>query len=229
MRLTVLGNYGPYPTPDGNASGYLIAENDSLLVLDLGSGTLRQLLGETDIRKVHHLYISHLHYDHTADLLPLRYLLEETGHSLTVYVHRESTPYDSLLFNHPLLRVVDIDEHSVIELPAMRLSFLPMRHTVPDYAVRIEGEKTLCYTGDTLYNDNLPLCFQNSDAVLADCSKPAGFHGPHMTVTHAVRLAEAYPQVRLFATHRSADFDPAPCLADYRNITVVQTGESYLL
>ena len=83
-----------------------------------------------------------------------------------------------------------------------------MKHTITDYAVIIKGDKTLCYTGDTLFNDNVLKCFEASDLVLADCSKPKGFNGPHMTVEDAVRLSKQYPETKIIATHQSADYNP---------------------
>ena len=45
MRLTVLGNNGPYPAPGGACSGYLL-ESDSgetKILLDCGTGVLSRL------------------------------------------------------------------------------------------------------------------------------------------------------------------------------------------
>lgn len=229
MELTVLGNFGPYSTKEGNASGYLVQNGADFLVMDMGSGTLGALQTAVDVCKVKYLYISHLHYDHTSDLLPFRYLLEDLGHTVTVFTHEEDTAWYNLLFHHPQLQIVPIDAQSEVQAGSMRLSFSEMRHTVPDYAVTVHGGKTLCYTGDTLYNDNIPRCFAESDAVLLDCTKPQGFTGPHMTVADARRLANEYPEVHLFATHRSAEYNPTGDLADCKNITVVKTGKVYSL
>lgn len=230
MELTVLGKYGPYgKAGTGAASGYLVQNGADLLVMDMGSGTLSRLMAAVDVRKVKHLYISHLHYDHTSDLLPFRYLLEDLGHTVTIFTHFEDTEWYKILFTHPNFKVVNIDEHTEVTAGSMRLSFLPMHHTVTDYAVLVKGEKTLCYTGDTLYNDNIPLCFEESDAVLLDCSKPNGFTGPHMNVSHAKALSEQFPQVHLFATHHSVDYDPSADLAPYKNITPTNEGETYIL
>ena len=53
MELTVLGKYGPYPKAgDGAASGYLLTQGDTALVMDMGSGTLARLQQAIDIRKI---------------------------------------------------------------------------------------------------------------------------------------------------------------------------------
>lgn len=209
MKLTVLGKYGPYgKAGDGCSSGYLVENEDDFLVLDMGSGTLSRLCNAVDIKKVKHIFISHLHYDHTSDLLVFRYLLEELSHTVNIYTHREDSQWYNILFDHPNFNVIDIDESTVVSIGSMKLGFFEMKHTVTDYAVIIKGDKTLCYTGDTLYNDNVLKCFEESDCVLADCSKPKGFLGPHMTVEDAVRLSKQYPNTMIIATHQSADYNP---------------------
>lgn len=214
MELTVLGKYGPYGKAGGGcSSGYLVKNGDDFIVLDMGCGTLSRLMSEVDITKIKHIYISHLHYDHTSDLLVFRYLLEELNQTVNIYTHREDSSWYSILFDHPNFNVINIDENTVINIGSMELGFLPMKHTVTDYAIIIKGDKTLCYTGDTLFNDNVLKCFEESDLVLADCSKPRGFHGPHMNIEDAIRLSKQYPETKIIATHQSADYDPKDDLA----------------
>lgn len=49
MKLTVLGNTGPYPKAGGACSGYLLENGDSKVVLDMGNGTLANLRTICDI------------------------------------------------------------------------------------------------------------------------------------------------------------------------------------
>lgn len=229
MELTVLGKYGPYgKAATGAASGYLVKNQDDYLVMDMGSGTLSRLIGAVDITKIRHIFVSHLHFDHTSDLLPLQYLLEEKNHTVNIYTHKEETPWYKILFGHPNFNIINIDENSRLRIGGMALSFVPMKHTATDYAVIINGEKTLCYTGDTVFNGNLPKCFETSDCVLADCSKPRNFKGPHMNVSDAISLSQKYP-ARIIATHLSADFDPTREFEKYKNITVAEELETYIL
>lgn len=229
MELTVLGKYGPYGKKEvGAASGYLVRNENDLLAMDMGSGTLSRLMGQTDIRALSGIFISHLHYDHTSDLLPFRYLLEDLNHRMTVFTHFEDSDWYRLLFDHPLLSVVNIDEHTEAMLGSMRLRFFEMKHTVTDYAVRVTGEKTLCYTGDTVMNKNIPALIEGADLVLADCSKPKGFTGPHMTVEDAKKLTKQY-RVPFLATHLSPGYDPSAEFSGCDLITVAEEGKTYTI
>ena len=227
MKLTVLGKYGPYgKAGDGCASSYLVENDGEYIVLDMGSGTLARLCDRVDIKKVKHIFISHLHFDHTSDLLPFRYLLEEQSHKVNIYTRFEDSEWYKLLFGHPNLKVVNVDSSSVIRLGSLTLRFYDMLHTVPCLAVRIEGSKTLVYTGDTMYNDNILAALVGADCALADCSKPDGFNGPHMTVSIAKKL-NTETGVCIISTHLSPDYSPEEEYKEFPGISVAEELKTY--
>ena len=102
MKLTVIGKYGPY-AKSGNhaASCYLVSGNSTNLVMDLGPGSLSRLTEVISPEEITAMFISHLHYDHTSDLLALRYRLEETDSKLRIYSLADGSDWFRLLFDHP--------------------------------------------------------------------------------------------------------------------------------
>lgn len=229
MQFTVLGKYGPYgKAGSGAASSYLVENQGEYIVLDMGPGTLTRLQAAVDVRKIKYVWLSHLHYDHTSDFLAFRYLLEDLGHKVTLLTRYEDSEWYRLLTMHHLIQVINVDETAPFQTDTMTLKFYPMKHTVPCLAVRLEGEKTLFYTGDTMYNDNISLALDGADCMLADCSKPVGFHGPHMTVDMAVSLYETY-RVPIIATHLSPDYSPDAYFSSCDGITVAEEFKTYIL
>lgn len=227
MELTVLGKYGPYPEAGAAAcSGYLVREKDTVLVMDLGSGTLARLQKLIKIKDITAIYLSHLHFDHTSDLLPFRYLLDDLDRTVRIYAPYEDTPWYKVLLNHPRFDVINIDEKSEVKCGAFTLSFFLMDHPVKNFAVKIKGEKTLVYTGDTRYNQNIFNAAAGADCVLADCSKPIGFNGPHMSMDKAVEINKV-SKVRVLATHLSPGYSPEKDFAPYPDITVVNELQTY--
>src|SRR5262245_19848729 len=73
MELTVLGSATPYPRPDNPCSGYLVSTADTRLWTDAGTGTLGELQRHVRLEDLDGIWISHLHADHTADLLTAVY------------------------------------------------------------------------------------------------------------------------------------------------------------
>lgn len=229
MELTVLGRFGPYPEAGATAcSGYLVTQNDTKLLVDFGPGVLARLLAKTDVRQLSAIYLTHLHYDHTSDMLAFRYLLEELGHTVKVYVHTDDSDWCKVLLTHPLLDVTDIDENSTVTVGDFTLSFYKMNHTAPDYAVKITGDRTLVCTGDTMYTENILTAAKGADYLLADCSKPIGFKGPHMTADNALFI-QRETGAKLLSTHLSPNSDPSALFSDYPEITVVEELKTYTL
>lgn len=229
MELTILGKYGPYPKAGGACSGYLVKNGDDVLLLDMGCGVLSRLTECIDVRQLTAIFISHLHYDHTSDLLPLRYLLEELHHTITIYTAYEDSEWYRLLFRHPNFQIVNIDENTPIQLHDTSLRFVKMQHISTDYGVIIEGDSgLLCYTGDTARCDRVDVCCRECDVLLADCSKPSGFQASHMTIDDAKELVKHYG-CRIIATHQAAEYDPAQDIGNNSLIISGIEGETYYI
>lgn len=227
MKLTVLGNYGPYPKAGtGATSGYLLEENGTKLVLDMGAGCMAKLLAATDVKDVDAIFISHLHFDHTSDLLPFRYLLDDLGITMKILTQKEDSEWYRVLFGHPKFEIVNIDETTELTVGDLRLSFTQLIHPAKDYAVKIRGEKTFVYTGDTVMCPALYKAAEGADAILCDCAKPEDFKGPHMCAADAKEFREK-TGIHIFATHLSPSFVPEEVFGGTEGFTVTEADKTY--
>ncbi len=228
MKLKILGKYGPYgKAGEGAASGYLLTDDGFCMLMDMGSGVLSRLIAETGVKNLDGIFISHLHYDHTSDLLPFRYLLEETGAKVTIYTEKQSGVWYDLLFDHPLFNVVNVDENTVLNIKGKRITFYRMKHPVPDLAIKVDGNGVFAYTGDTVYNENLHKLLSGCDVAVADCSKPATFIGGHMRATDAVNLKKETGVKLLIASHASPDYDPSAEFEGCEGMVFAEEGREY--
>lgn len=228
MKLTVLGKYGPYGKPGvGAASGYLISDGKFKILCDMGSGVMSRLLATTDIAELSGIFVSHLHYDHTSDLLPFRYRLDELKLPINVYTHKEkNNPYYDLLFKHPYINVINIDEDTVLTVDGVRMSFYPMNHRMPAYGIRCDGNGSVFYTGDTMFTDEIIKGGKGCDIVLADCSKPDVFIGAHMQAKYAFEIRNRTGAL-VIATHLAPDFSPENLFAGADGIIIAEEGRTY--
>lgn len=76
LRLTVIGCSAAMPRPGGACSSYLVTYGAVNVLTDCGPGSLSVLRQEINPRNLDAIVISHLHADHTLDLVPLAYGLK---------------------------------------------------------------------------------------------------------------------------------------------------------
>src|ERR687889_626942 len=88
MRLTVLGKSPSWQDAGGACSGYLIEEDDTVVLVDCGNGVFAKLRERIDYVDVDAVVISHLHADHFLDLVPYSYALTYAPRQQPVPVDR---------------------------------------------------------------------------------------------------------------------------------------------
>lgn len=203
MKLHILGCCGGWPWADGATSGYLMEYDDKAMLMDCGSGVLSRLMAKWDPRELSAVLLSHLHFDHTCDLLPLRYYLEKAGVTLPVYVPAEDQSPLRQMLACPAFDVRPYSGNLIID--GWKIDTMPVRHPVPCRAIRISnGEKTLVFTGDTNDCDGLAAFAREADLLLADAAfLQQEWHDklPHMSAYGAGKLAVDAGAKKLYLTH----------------------------
>ena len=76
LRLTATGCSAAMPRPGGACSSYLVTYGAVNVLMDCGPGSLSFLREAINPRNLDAIVISHLHADHTLDLVPLAYGLK---------------------------------------------------------------------------------------------------------------------------------------------------------
>lgn len=209
MKLHVIGCHGPYPTAGGATSGYLLTHNFQNILMDCGSGVLGKLMAICDPAALSAILLSHLHFDHAADLLVMSYLLQQRGKKVTVYVPPEDdSPLKALLSP----QVYDVRPYpEEMELCGIRITTHPTRHPVPCRAIRLEAEgKTLVFTGDTNTCEGLKDFSRGADALLCDAvflDSEWKETLPHLSALKAAQLAGEAQVKKLYLTHLPVTHD----------------------
>lgn len=206
MRLTVLGCNGPYPAAAGACSGYLLEGGGARVLLDCGTGVLARLTAQLPPEELDAVVLTHLHYDHVSDMLPLIYRCQAMGKRLRVFLPMQESGMLTLLREG--FDMTDIAAGG--RIGGLALAALPVRHPVPAYAVRLTDEesKSLCYTGDTNTRPGLAQFAAGADVLLADaCFTDALWDEkkPHLSARLAGRLAREAEAKRLVLTHFRPD------------------------
>ena len=221
MKLTILGNNGPYPAPNGACSGYLL-ESDSgntTILIDCGTGVLANLMAADALDRLDAVVLSHLHNDHFSDLLPMQYAIQfhPRKHPLPVYAPASPEPMRALLEAIPCYDVWNCRDTAIGE---MKLSFTPARHPVETNAVAVECDGArFVFTGDSNTNALVEFFCEGADLLLADAGLSTDDwkeSAPHYSAALCGKLAKDAHAKRLLLTHFNPKYDPRALLEEAR-------------
>lgn len=226
----------------GACSGYLLEHDGAAVQLELGCGTLVKLMDKYLPEQLEALVLSHWHYDHCSDLLPLMYRMEAVvgrrGQPLHVYapVDEQSLVRGAVQASSGIV-LHDVHPGDVMMLGGMQFTFQRARHPVPGMIMRIEqGGKSLCYTGDTNTCEMLADMVHGVDLMLADGLLPHEawqVNKPHLSAVLCAQLAKEEEVKRLVITHLNPDVDVQALIVEarrwYPEARVSRMGDVYIL
>ena len=222
MELTVLGMNGPFPAANGATSGYLMRGEKTRMAMDMGSGTLGRLTALMPPEKLDALLLSHWHFDHCSDVLPLLFRLQAcAAKPLDVYAPvDESSMVRKVVQQNSAFCLHDVQKDDKVQLGEFSVRVFAARHPVPGVMYRVtDGEKTLCYTGDTNTVEGLTDFAQDADLLLADGLFPTEMWQeglPHLSAAQTAELARDARVKKLVITHLNPNIDPETLLKQAR-------------
>jgi len=212
VKLTVLGNYGPYPPKDGACSGYLLETEDAKILIECGSGVLSRLQNYCAIEEITHIILSHLHYDHMGDIMVLKYAIDgkrkrgQEINTIKLFLPDEPTEEYEKIVSKDLFDITVIKDNLKVRINNLIVTFARMNHPVPSYGARIQQEeKIFVYSGDASFS-NFPTEFvRDCDVFLCDsallASEKKSADVPHLTSAEAGEIAKNARVKKLLITH----------------------------
>ena len=210
-KLTPYGISGAYPHPTP-CSSYVLEVGDMALVMDLGSGSLYELLKDYYLADLRHVFISHFHHDHSSDLGSLLYtrILHPELPSFNLYTPPDEGLLEELA-RRPGVRHHVIRENEGITIGEMAISFLRTNHPEECYAIKVQmGDKTLVYGADGAYSKEFSRFCKDVDLLILEYSLfkyPVGDSG-HMDEISIVKLLRESQPKRTLLTHLWRDEEP---------------------
>ena len=221
MRLIILGSGTSIPLSYRASPSMAIFMDDRPTLFDMGPGTLRQLarIGISHDR-IKHIYISHFHPDHTADLIHFLFVTQnpeilDKRDSFTItgpvgikeFVKNLQKTYRQWLDIPP--KIMKIDELDITcpdkkEYKGYSVLSRPTNHSMGSLAFRIntrEG-KNFVYSGDTELCDGILKLARNSDLLILECAFPESRPGKgHLTPSQAGSIADEANAKKLLLIH----------------------------
>ncbi len=248
MELTILGGSAATPNGGDASAGYLVSSGTTSILIDCGSGVVSRLRACCDPRTLSGVVISHLHSDHTLDLIALRYGLQYAppgpGAAIPLHLPPGGTDFLTRLgdifalgneqttgFWDNVFAPHEYSDYLASGAPLLigdlSLSFAPMVHYIPVWAIRVEEVTTgrvLTYSADTGPAAPLAAFAADSDLFLCEATllhQTPGTdlaHAGHLTASEAGTIATEARARRLVLTHLWAELGFERYLADAQSM-----------
>jgi len=217
MELTVLGSGTCIPVVDRGPSGLVLSFLNHLIFFDGGGGSLRQMprLG-LDYRQIDFQCVTHFHPDHVSDLVPFLFALNYTVDFIrTLPLHIIGPQglenfYSQMrgIFGHWIeAKTYPLFLHEArearLEFPDFSVETLPMAHSEASIGFRVDAQgRSMVYSGDTDYCENIVRMGRNADLLILECSFPDERKASgHLTPSLAGKIAREASCKKLLLTH----------------------------
>jgi ribonuclease BN (tRNA processing enzyme) len=210
VQLTVVGCGTAATDPATPASGLLIGSAGAQVLLDCGPGVVDRLGGSLDPTRLTAIVITHLHFDHFLDLVPLRYLLPWSGRQFDrprIYLPPvgreriaalEAAISERVGFFDAAMDVAEFDPSRPLRVPesSLELRFEAAPHYVPAWSVAATDQvgTRLVYGGDSGPTEELVAFARGADllileATLGSAGDDDSIRG-HLTAQEAIAIVE---------------------------------------
>jgi ribonuclease BN (tRNA processing enzyme) len=221
IRLTILGKSPSWPDIDGACSGYLIETEGHRLLMDCGNGVFAKLRAHAPYETVDAVVVSHIHADHTLDLVPFAYVMtygppqREDAPLLHAppgsreAMRRLCGVFGSESLIEDAFELVEYDPAAELAIGPLRARFQLVPHYVPTYAIELsDGDgRRLVFGADCGPNDELVEFARGAQLLLieATLTEPDLEDHAHLTAEEAGEIGRRAGVERLLVTHFSSD------------------------
>lgn len=236
MKITVLGSGSCVPSLNRSSCSVLIQIDTTLLLFDSGAGTMRRLLeAGVTIDKISYLFYSHLHPDHSGELVPFLFATKYpesyrrrlpftivAAKGFSDFYEKLRLAYGRWIELAPgIMNIAELDNKGRDHLDCgnFDIDSLPMSHTDESLAYRITtpNGRSVVYSGDTDVCDNLVTLAEEADVLICESALPDEMKVPgHLTPSLAGEIATRASVKKLVLTHFYPECDSVDLSAQCR-------------
>jgi ribonuclease BN (tRNA processing enzyme) len=245
MQLVVLGSGTSVFHPRRASAGFWLQTETGSILLDCGADAPHRMAAENlDWMNLDAIWISHLHLDHCGGLAPFLFGLrhapgiEQRTKPLKIFACEgvekllraidESHNYKLFQQQFP----IELQEFSAGEgttfniIPALKAETFPTPHRRESLAIRLTDEngKTVVYTSDTGYSEDVAQFSRGADLLILESSfyrdKPIA---THLELAEAMRIAQIAEPRTLVLTHLYPEWDAVDLEAEAKQLWSGQT------
>ena len=234
--VTILGSGTCVPSLKRSACSVMITSGCSRIVLDCGPGTMRRLVEtQTAVTDVSHVFFSHFHPDHTGELATFLFankypdqgrreqpLALIAGKGFFDFFNNLKSVYGRWIELPPErfnLHEMTSETGASMDFSDFSVESTPVEHNPESLAYKITGRdgKTIVYSGDTDFSDNLIELSRGVDLLICEAAFPEAFKvSGHLTPPEAGTIAARAEVRSLVLTHLYPECDQVDMVAECR-------------
>ena len=214
MKLTVLGA-NSITSSRGNCASYLIQNEKTKLVFDLGFGALPAIKKYASLDEINNIFITHyLHADHVSDLIGFLWAKKLLGfnNQLNLYGPKGLNEWLQKMLDlytiGPLPFLIKVNELSnkKFNVDSFAITSKPVEHKdIQALAFRIEENgKSIVYSGDSEYCQALETISEKADLLVLDCTFKEK-KSDHMTIQECIDLGLKSGTKKIMLSHLSKE------------------------
>ena len=206
FEMIVLGSGTAIPHVSRFGPGYALRIHNRYLFFDPSAGTVyRAVQYGIDLRNISHVFFTHLHPDHTGDLVPILFALKnpDIDSEITLqfvgpygfkdYYNDLKKVYGQWIeVNPPKTSILEISKNHVGD-KEWSIKWEKLAHTENSVGYRVIHKgtgKVWAYSGDTDYCEGILRLVNNADVAVLECSFPDQFREKgHLTPSLAGQIA----------------------------------------
>ena len=215
IKVTFLGTGTPLPNPRQFGPSILVEAGDTKLLFDCGRGCGHRLwnLGPQYLRDTSHLFLTHMHSDHTVGVADLYLNGWNLGRQENLRVYGPANAevlmrHLRLAYEEDVVFRVDRQRHAVtresldyvatevvdgeqLTIDDVTVTAIAVDHHVvePAFGYRVDvGEFSVVISGDTAYSDNLIRHSIDADVLIHEVMSPALEH--FVRTTYSLEVAD---------------------------------------
>jgi ribonuclease BN (tRNA processing enzyme)/UTP-glucose-1-phosphate uridylyltransferase len=206
FEMVILGSGTAVPHAQRFGPGYALQIHERYILFDPCAGTVQRAIQHNiGLEKISHVFFTHLHPDHTGDLVPILFALKnpdiDPSISLEIvgppgfrdFLYQLKNVYGTWIDPPPeRARLKDITRYP-LDQKGWGLQWESLAHTDNSIGYRITHEgtgKVWAYSGDTDYCEGILRLVHDADVAVLECSFPDRFRqSGHLTPSLAGQIA----------------------------------------
>jgi ribonuclease BN (tRNA processing enzyme) len=236
ITVTILGSGTCVPSLERSSCAVLVEVGRSKVLIDSGAGTMRRLLeAGITIFDLSHIFYSHFHPDHSAELVPLLFATKYpdnrrrqiplsicAGNGFVKFFNGLKSVYGHWIeLDDGMLSILELDtaRPDAVRFDDFTVKSLPVNHNPESLAYRIldTGGRSVVYSGDSDVCDNLAVIARDADIFICEAALPDALKvDGHLTPSLAGRIATRANVARLVLTHFYPECDQADIAKECR-------------